>query len=58
VTADHRERFFDIPWLIMDSVLAKNIFNWEPDTSLLSILDEIALHAETHPNWLELSGIL
>lgn len=55
----HREvktRQFDIPWLIMDCQLAKKVWNWEPQTSLLDILDEIARHAEQNPGWLEKSG--
>ena len=58
VKPDCCERRFDIPWLIMDPSLAKKVFNWEPQISLFSILDEIALHAEQNPTWLELSGLL
>jgi CDP-paratose 2-epimerase len=49
-------RRFDIPWLIMDCSLADQIWDWRPQTSLNQILDEIAGHAEQHPNWLEISG--
>jgi CDP-paratose 2-epimerase len=49
-------RRFDIPWLIMDSSLADQIWNWRPQTSLDQILVEIAVHAQQHPNWLEISG--
>lgn len=52
------QRCFDIPWLIMDSTRAREIWEWQPQTSLDDILTEIALHAEQHPNWLELSGVL
>ncbi len=57
VSSDPRERRFDIPWLIMDSSLARRLWGWMPETSLSSILDEIARHAETNPAWLELSGV-
>jgi CDP-paratose 2-epimerase len=56
VTADYRPRPFDIPWLVMDSSLAKEVWDWELQTSLAAILEEIARHAEEHPEWLELSG--
>jgi len=49
-------RRFDIPWMIMDCRLAEQIWNWRPQTSLNQILDEIAYHAQEHPNWLEISG--
>ena len=51
-------RRFDIPWLIMDSVTAKDIWGWQPQIPLAAILEEIAFHAEQHPNWLEISGVL
>jgi CDP-paratose 2-epimerase len=51
-------RRFDIPWLIMDSAKADEVWGWQPQISLETILEEIALHAERHPQWLELSGIV
>lgn len=51
-------RRFDIPWIVMDSRLAKKMWNWQPQASLNQILNEIALHAEQHPNWLKLSEAL
>ena len=50
-------RRFDIPWLVMDHLLATDIWGWKPLTSLNAILNEIALHAEQNPNWLEISGV-
>jgi CDP-paratose 2-epimerase len=50
-------RRFDIPWLVMDHSLATDIWGWKPQTSLNAILNEIALHAEQNPNWLEISGV-
>ncbi len=58
VASDHRERRFDIPWLIMDSSLAYQLWGWTPQITLNDILDEIARHAEANPNWLDLSGAL
>jgi CDP-paratose 2-epimerase len=50
---DGSERPFDIPWLVMDSSAARQRFGWTPEKSLQSILNDIARHAEHHPNWLE-----
>ena len=58
VAADPQPRRFDIPWLIMNSGLAEATWNWQPTLSLAQILLEIALHAERHPQWLELSASL
>ena len=58
VTADPRPRRFDIPWLIMDSTRAAAEWDWKPQTSLDSILDEIAAHAEANPHWLQISAVL
>ena len=57
VTADPRPRRFDIPWLIMDSTRAAAEWDWKPQTSLDSILDEIAAHAEANPHWLQISAV-
>ena len=48
-------RPFDIPWMVLDSTKAKTFWNWHPATSRNQILEEIARHAEAHPDWLELS---
>jgi CDP-paratose 2-epimerase len=58
VSSDPEIRRFDIPWLIMDSTLAREVWGWQPQTALGMILEEIAIHAENHPNWLEVSGLL
>jgi CDP-paratose 2-epimerase len=51
-------RRFDIPWLVMDATMAQETWGWSPGTSLKDILSEIAEHAEDHPEWLGLSGIV
>lgn len=53
VASDPATRPFDVPWLILDSRLACRQWNWAPEVSIGSILDEIAGHARTHPNWLD-----
>ncbi len=54
--ADLKPRPFDIPWLVMDSRLAANEFRWKPKRSISSILEEIADHVKSHPNWLQKTG--
>jgi CDP-paratose 2-epimerase len=56
VAAVPEMRRFDIPWLVMDSALAGETWGWRPETTLEAILEEIARHAEAHPDWLALSG--
>lgn len=46
-------RPFDLPWLVLDSRRAAGMWNWQPEITLDAILEEIALHAESHPDWLE-----
>lgn len=50
------KRAFDIPWMVLDSTKAEKIWHWKPKISREKILEEIALHAESHPQWLELSA--
>ena len=58
VASDPEPRPFDVPWLVMDSRLAKETWGWRPTLSLEAILEEIAEHAEAHPRWLETSAVL
>lgn len=55
VGAKPEMRRFDIPWLVMDSRLAGDLWEWQPETPLAAILEEIAVHAEKNPQWLEIS---
>ncbi len=54
VAATTRSRPFDIPWMVLDSSSAREAWNWNPQTPLAEILEEIALHASHHPEWLDL----
>jgi CDP-paratose 2-epimerase len=56
VTADITPRPFDIPWIILDSAKAKRVWGWEAQTPTEVILEEVAAHAQTHPEWLDLSA--
>ena len=55
--ADLKPRPFDVPWLVMDSTLVSQDFDWAPTRSLDSILDEIADHVRQNPDWLSHCGI-
>jgi len=54
VTADTNPRPFDIPWMVLDSTAVEEAWGWKPQTLMPAILEEIAQHAEQHPEWLEL----
>jgi CDP-paratose 2-epimerase len=56
VGADTTPRPFDIPWIVLDPAKAARIWAWKPQTSTAAILEEIAVHARAHPEWLELSA--
>ena len=51
VLASQDERPMDAPWIVMDSSLAQNVWNWSVKTKIEQILEEIANHAETNPQW-------
>jgi CDP-paratose 2-epimerase len=52
---DPEPRTYDIPWMAMDNTLAARDFNWHIEIPLASILEQIAQHAHSHPDWLEVS---
>ena len=56
VASDPRPRRFDVPWMVLDSALASHTWQWRPCFGLPAILEEIAAHAEAHPEWLHVSG--
>ena len=53
---DGSERLYDVPWLILDSSKALSATAWKPHIGLHQILEEIADHASTHPDWLTWCG--
>jgi CDP-paratose 2-epimerase len=55
--ADLNPRPYDIPWVVMDSHDAESDFSWRPATRMEALLAQIADHAESHPEWLERSGL-
>ena len=52
---DPKERQFDVPWLILNTTSAGELWDWRPLTPLEEILDEIANHARDNPQWLDWS---
>lgn len=56
VAADPNSRPFDIPWMVLDSTRAMEEWNWQLATSIETVLERIADHAESHPDWLEVSA--
>ncbi len=58
ISADTAPRPFDLPWMVLDCARARNVWSWRPATPTVAILEEIAAHARSHPEWLEISGPL
>jgi CDP-paratose 2-epimerase len=56
VSSDSNRRNFDVPWMVLDSALALQQWDWKPLISIEEIFMEIAAHAEQHPEWLNISG--
>jgi CDP-paratose 2-epimerase len=56
VERDPAPRPFDVPWLVLACERARESWGWQPATDLEAILNEIADHAEAHPEWLTISG--
>jgi CDP-paratose 2-epimerase len=56
VGSDSTERAFDIPWMVMSFAHAAADFGFEPQRSADAVLEEIAVHAENNPDWLEISA--
>lgn len=55
VAADPSEPRYDVPWIVMDCTATERAFGWRAATPVKEILEEIARHAEAHPEWLEIS---
>jgi CDP-paratose 2-epimerase len=55
VAAVDSTRLYDIPWLVLDASRAVQAWNWTPATSRDEIFEEIARHADAHPEWLQLT---
>jgi CDP-paratose 2-epimerase len=55
IAADPKPRPFDVPWLVLDCRAAVDRWHWKPQKNLHAIFEEIAAHAEQHPDWLDLT---
>jgi CDP-paratose 2-epimerase len=49
-------RPFDLPWVVLDSGVAAAEWGWAPATPREAVFEEIATHAERHPEWLNTSA--
>lgn len=56
VVGSSEERPYDLPWVVLDHSLATSLHGWNPERTVDSILEEIACHAERHPDWLEITS--
>jgi len=56
VASDPKPRSFDLPWVVLDSRKARDIWDWKPEKPLPAILEEIAKQAENEADWLDLSA--
>ena len=56
VISSTESRPMDAPWIVLDSKVAQNAWDWIIKTKLEQILDEIADHADQNPNWLSLTN--
>jgi CDP-paratose 2-epimerase len=55
VAVDLTPRAFDLPWVVLDSSRAENVWDWKPRRSVDQICAEIAQHARENPVWLAIS---
>jgi CDP-paratose 2-epimerase len=58
IGCDSTSRPYDVPWMVLDSASAKRQWDWQPTLATEQILEEIAQHAEAHPEWLDISGCI
>ena len=50
------QRPMDAPWIVMDSSVAQNAWNWQPRIGIEQILEEIASFADVNPEWLSMTN--
>ena len=53
VLGSKEDRPMDAPWIVMDSSMGGEVWDWTPKTTINEILEEIAKHAEANPQWLK-----
>jgi len=55
VHSSETPRPYDLPWVVLDHGRATQRWGWAPIKPVAGILEEIAQHAEAHPDWLKSS---
>lgn len=56
VAVSPETRPYDLAWVVLDHAVATDRHGWRPARSRESIFEEIAVHAERHPDWLDRCG--
>jgi CDP-paratose 2-epimerase len=56
VSSSPEPRPYDLPWVVLDSTLAAQTWNWRPQMTTEMILNEIADFADAHPDWIKVSA--
>lgn len=56
VSASAESRPYDLAWVVLDHAMVTERCGWRPLRSVLSIFEEIAEHADRHPDWLDRCG--
>ena len=57
VAPSNDERPYDAPWIVMDSAVASEHWDWKAETSLDAIFAETLDHAKANTDWLKISGV-
>ena len=55
VISSSESRPMDAPWIVMDSSVGQNAWNWKPKIGIEHILEEIADFADQNPGWLSIT---
>jgi CDP-paratose 2-epimerase len=56
VAGTSEERPYDVPWVVLDHARATSLHGWTPEHHAHAIFEELACHAERHPDWLDITG--
>lgn len=56
VAGSAEDRPYDVPWVVLDHARATSLHGWTPEHKAHDIFEEIARHAERHPDWLDITG--
>jgi CDP-paratose 2-epimerase len=56
VASDPVPRSFDLPWVVLDHTLATQTWDWQPTTTVETVMQEIAEFADANPDWISVSA--